>query len=77
MINPAKLLQLKHLKEQFDSNHTKFHRFMKAASKNALREGSVIEISVTSPEGKEICSNLKVQKSDIELFESLQELLRH
>lgn len=50
---------------------------MKAASKNALREGSVIEISVTSPEGKEICSNLKVQKSDIELFESLQELLRH
>ena len=77
MINPAKLLQLKHLKEQFDSNHPQFHRFMKAASKNALREGSVIEISVTSPEGKEICSNLKVQKSDIELFESLQELLRH
>lgn len=77
MINPTKLLQIRSLKQKFDSNHPKFSRFVKAASQSAMREGSVIEISVTTPEGKSICSNLKVQKSDLELFDTLQELMNH
>ncbi len=77
MINPAKLLQIKNMKQEFDSHHPKFRRFLKAASQSALQEGSIIEISVTPPGGEPLCANLKVQKSDLELFTSLQELMNH
>ncbi len=77
MINPAKLLQLKNMKQQFDSNHPKFRRFVRAASKSALQEGAVIEITVTPPKGNPISANLKVQQSDLELFEAMQELMDH
>lgn len=53
----------------FRQNHPKFPMFLKAVSQEALVEGSVIEITVTTPEGKEYCSNLKVKPSDLELVE--------
>ena len=68
MINPAKLMKLKSLKEQFDENHPKFQRYLQFASKSALQEGAVIEITVTPPQGKPVSANIKVLKSDLELF---------
>ena len=37
----------------------------------ALKQDAVIEISITSPEGKNYCSNIKLNAADIEMFEQL------
>ncbi len=58
----------------FQQNHPKFPMFLRAVSQEALVEGSVIEITVTTPEGKEYCSNLKVKPSDLELVETLKNM---
>ena len=58
----------------FRQNHPKFPMFLRAVSQEALVEGSVIEITVTTPEGKEYCSNLKVKPSDLELVETLKNM---
>lgn len=55
----------------FQKNHPKFPAFCKAVSKKGLREGSVIEVIVTTPDGERIETSIKVQESDIELIKGL------
>lgn len=74
-INPMKLLQIKGAWEKFQQNHPKFLQFLKAAGKNALSEGSVVEISVTTADGRKMNTNIKVTRQDMELFEQIQELV--
>lgn len=52
----------------FQKNHPKFPAFCKAVSKKGLREGSVIEVIVTTQDGERIETSIKVQESDIELI---------
>lgn len=73
-VNPMKLLQLKSLWDRFSANHPKFTMFLQAVGQSGIREGSVIEITVTTPEGDRISSNLKVTADDMELVQSLKEL---
>ena len=56
----------------FKSNHPKFPAFMRAVERDGIREGTVVEIKVTSPEGKERETNLKVTASDLALFDILR-----
>lgn len=74
MLNPTMLFKLKGAYEAFVSNHPKFPMFLKAASKDALQEGSIVEITVTTKEGKKMSTNLLVKQSDLELFESLKQM---
>ena len=67
------LLQLKNLWQRFTAQHPKFPAFLRAAQP-ALREGSVIAFTITTPEGKVIESNLKVTAEDIELIKSLRQI---
>jgi hypothetical protein len=39
-----------------------------------VEEGSVIEITVTRPDGTPVTANMKVQQSDIELIRQLKEM---
>ena len=50
--NVSQLLELRALRNRFEKNHPKFFPFMKAAKTRALEEGSLIEISVTPPDGE-------------------------
>lgn len=68
-------MQLKTSWDRFTQSHPKFPKFWKAAYKNGLTEGTVIEFKITSPEGKEISSNLKLTKDDTELINQLRELM--
>lgn len=70
----AILQQLKSGIDRFRANHPKFPLFLKAVSQDALREGSVIEITVTTPEGKNYCSNVKLNADDMELMETLKKM---
>lgn len=73
----AMLQQLKSGIDRFRAGHPKFPLFLKAVSQDALREGSVVEISVTTPEGKNYCSNVRLNADDIELMDTFKNLNVH
>ncbi|HPU62758.1 MAG TPA: hypothetical protein PK304_01245 [Mobilitalea sp.] len=76
MINPAKFLKLKSTWERFAQNHPKFVSFIAALQNNYIKEGTVIEINVKTEEGKSICSNIRLNKDDIDMISELSELLK-
>ena len=57
----------------FKSNH-QVPAFCQAVSRKGLKEGSIIEIAITTPEGEKIETNLKVKDSDLELLKQLSDL---
>lgn len=71
MINPMSLLKYKNAWDKFTANHPKFPLFLKAVSQNALKEGTLIEINITTSDGKSYSSNLKIKPEDIELLKEL------
>lgn len=70
-MNPMALMQIKGLLDRFKNNHPKVPMFFSAAAKS-IGEGSIIEISVTSPDGKKINTNMRVMAEDLELVEQLK-----
>ena len=69
-MNLGNLMQLKNSWATFAQNHPKFPKFLQAAS-TAVKEDTLIEIKITTAEGKVIETNLKVKASDIELVKNL------
>ncbi len=77
MINPAMLFRLKSSWERFTATHPKFPLFLQAASKNdVLRENTILEINITTPEGRDISTNLKLTAEDLQLFSDLKEMAK-
>jgi hypothetical protein len=70
-MNPMAMMKVKGLMDKFKENHPKVPMFFSAASKS-IGAGSIIEITVTDPEGKQMCTNMKVTEEDLELFEQLK-----
>ena len=54
----------------FKENHPKFPAFCKAVAQRGLKEDTVIEIVVTTPDNERIETSLKVKASDLELLRS-------
>ena len=75
MFNPSLLFKFKGMKDRFVQNHPKFVPFLKAVQQAGVEEGMVIEFKVTAADGKVISSNIRVQQSDVELFNQASELL--
>lgn len=69
-MNLGNLMQLKSSWATFTRNHPKFPKFLQAAS-TAVKEDTLIEIKITTAEGKVIETNLKVKAPDIELVKNL------
>lgn len=74
MMNPMKLMKLKKSWETFTGNHPKFPKFIEAIQNKGLQEGTVIEIIVTTPNGENISSNVKLTASDMALLSELKDL---
>lgn len=51
--------------------------FLDAVNRNALEEGTVIEINVTSPDGKRYETNLKLNRDDLDFLRAMGELSSH
>lgn len=71
-MNPMAILQIKSLLDKFKNNHPKIPMFFSAASQS-IDENSIIEIKVTTAEGQNLITNMKVTSDDIELFKELKE----
>ncbi len=72
-MNPLAALKIKNMLTVFKENHPKVPQFFKAAS-GILDEGSVVEMSITTSEGKRIVTNIKVTESDLEQIKEIREL---
>ena len=72
-MNPASIMKLMSAKNKF---HPKFVAFLNRCFAGGLKEGTIIEITVTNPGEAPITSNIKVQQSDLELLEELKEMGR-
>ena len=66
--NPTMLMQIQQRIQTFQQDHPKFVAFLMAIRDNALEEGSVIAMKVTTPDGRTIESNIKLTANDIETF---------
>ena len=71
-INPMKLLELKNLWNAFTKRHPKFPQFLSSVQQAGIPEGTIIEVQITSPDGKTFTSNMKVNSEDIDAVKSLQ-----
>ncbi|MDE6531387.1 MAG: hypothetical protein K2K96_11570 [Lachnospiraceae bacterium] len=74
MLNPAVLFKIKGAWDTFSANHPKFPLFIKAVQQSGIKEESIIEIAVVTPEGKRLETNVKLTASDMELIEILKNL---
>lgn len=75
-MNPISMMKFKSLIEKFKNNHPKVPLFFDALSKN-IAEDSVLELTLTTAEGKKICSNIKVSKDDLELISMIKEQIKY
>ena len=75
MINPMTVLRFKKEWELFTQRHPKFIRFLGVVKDQYIREGAIIEITVTDPDGKAVRANLKAVPEDIAVFEEIKQLL--
>lgn len=76
-INPMKLLQYKNYWNQFIDSHPKLPRFLGAVSQEALEVGTVVEVKVTTAEGKNYVSNIRLTESDMEMIRMMKEEFRN
>ncbi len=65
-------MKLKGMGERFKANHPKIPGFFDAAVRS-IREGSVIEMTVTDPEGRVLRTNMRVTADDIAMLNEAKE----
>lgn len=72
MMNPQDMMRVMGAINTFRNNHPKFFSFLQIVLRNGMPVDTVIEMTVTKPGEEPITTNIKVQQSDIELFESFR-----
>ena len=64
--NPMMLMQFQQRIQLFTQEHPKVMPFMTAIKDNALQEGTVFAMKVTTPDGTTLESNIRLTADDIE-----------
>lgn len=73
-MNPAAMMKVMGALKQFQGNHPKFVSFLKVVMSGKIVDGTIIEVTVQKPGEEPITSNIKVNQSDLALFEELKSL---
>ncbi len=74
MFDFSSVMKIKSSWATFTGNHPKFMPFVQAVGKEAIGDGTIIEIKVISPDGKEYNTNMKLTQSDLDLFAQMKNL---
>ena len=74
MINPAKIMKMKQYWDTFAANHPRCVSFLNSVASEPMEAGTIIEVSITKPDGSVKCTNIKVQPSDLEMLEALKSM---
>ena len=70
-INPMALMQMKERLTTFQQDHPRVFPFFRMLKEEGLQEGSVYELKVTTPDGKEKIMNFRLNANDIETLQLL------
>ncbi len=73
-INPMTLMQIHQKFNTFRTEHPRVAPFFGALKNSSLSVGTVLDMKVTTPEGREMQCNIKVTQNDIDLFNTLMEM---
>jgi len=76
MMNPNSIMKIMNAKNKFTQNHPKFSAFLGAVLSGGIPAGTIVEITVTKPGEEPVTTNMRVQQSDLDLMQELQELAR-
>ncbi len=68
MMDFSAIMKMKGAWDTFTGNHPKLMPFMQAVGREAIGDGTIIEVKVTSPDGREYNTNMKITQSDLDLF---------
>lgn len=68
------VFKIKQAWNTFATNHPRFPQFLSAVKQTGIREGTIIDITITDPNGKVMATNLKVTQSDLDLIETLKDI---
>ena len=71
------IMQLQQRFQVFQQEHPKIIAFFKALGNDSMQEGTIIDIKVTTPDGKEIASNMKITENDIATFKQMMEISKN
>lgn len=74
MMNTAALFKLMGAKSKFEQAHPGVSKFIGDIYSQGLEEGSVVEITITKPDGSKMTTNMKIQASDLEMLNELKNL---
>lgn len=72
-INPMEMMKMKQRLELFNSAHPRVAPFFQAV-RGDLREGTVVELKVTTPEGEEKVTNIRLNSDDVETLGMVSQL---
>ena len=64
MMDFSAIMKMKGAWDTFTGNHPK----LMPVGREAIGDGTIIEVKVTSPDGKEYNTNMKITQSDLDLF---------
>lgn len=73
-INPASLMKVMSMKNQFENSHPKFCAFIGTLFHRGVEEGAVIEITITHVDGSTTTGNMRVTAEDLALVNELKTL---
>lgn len=75
MMDFTAVMKMKGAWDTFTRNHPKLVPFMQAVGREAVGDGTIIEVKVKSPDGKEYNTNMRLTQSDMELFAQFKGML--
>ena len=70
-INPMAIMKIKERMNIFRQDHPKIGPFFQMLKDRALVEGTIYELKVTTPEGKDYTANIRLTANDIETIRIL------
>ena len=70
-MNPMQMMQMKSRLDIFKTQHPKVLPFLQAA-RGYVQEGTVIEVKLTTPDGRTLESNIRVTEDDVKTVGMLQ-----
>lgn len=73
-MNPMEMMKLGERFRIFQSQHPRAIAFVQDVASNAIQEGTVMELKVTTPDGRERITNIRLSAEDLETINILKNL---
>ena len=73
-INPMQVLKLKDQLKAFTGRQPGFTSFVRAIRRKGLPEDSILDLTITTPDGKTMSTNLRLSAEDIAFVRTISEL---